>query len=146
MEEIRQWFLSLCGATAITGIFHVFLENSSLKKSINIFLSIFVLFYTIIPLSNIEPINVELDLKNVEFSDFSKENYEQIILTAINNVCAENDVEIISVDIDSYIEDENLVVNKIEVETDTPNKSKEIEDILKNKFGFEVNVYWKTRC
>lgn len=141
MEEIRQWFLSLCGATAITGIFHVFLENSSLKKSINIFLSIFVLFYTIIPLSNIEPINVELDLKNVEFSDFSKENYEQIILTAINNVCAENDVEIISVDIDSYIEDENLVVNKIEVETDTPNKSKEIEDILKNKFGFEVNVY-----
>lgn len=141
MEEIRQWFLSLCGATAITGIFHVFLENSSLKKSINIFLSIFVLFYTIIPLSNIEPINVELDLKNVEFSDFSKENYEQIILTTINNVCAENDVEIISVDIDSYIEDENLVVNKIEVETDTPNKSKEIEDILKNEFGFEVNVY-----
>lgn len=141
MEEIRQWFLSLCGATAITGIFHVFLENSSLKKSINIFLSIFVLFYTIIPLSNIEPINVELDLKNVEFSDFSKENYEQIILTTINNVCAENDVEIISVDIDSYIEDENLVVNKIEVETDTPNKSEEIEDILKNEFGFEVNVY-----
>lgn len=141
MEEIRQWFLSLCGATAITGIVHVFLENSSLKKSINIFLSIFVLFYTIIPLSNIEPINVELDLKNVEFSDFSKENYEQIILTTINNVCAENDVEIISVDIDSYIEDENLVVNKIEVETDTPNKSKEIEDILKNEFGFEVNVY-----
>lgn len=141
MEEIRQWFLSLCGATAITGIFHVFLENSSLKKSINIFLSIFVLFYTIIPLSNIEPINVELDLKNVEFSDFSKENYEQIILTTINNVCAENDVEIISVDIDSYIEDENLVVNKIEVETDTPNKSEEIEAILKNEFGFEVNVY-----
>ena len=141
MEEIRQWFLSLCGATAITGIFHVFLENSSLKKSINIFLSIFVLFYTIIPLSNIEPINVELDLKNVEFSDFSKENYEQIILTTINNVCAENDVEIISVDIDSYIEDENLVVNKIEVETDTPNKSEKIEDILKNEFGFEVNVY-----
>ena len=141
MEEIRQWFLSLCGATAITGIFHVFLENSSLKKSINIFLSIFVLFYTIIPLSNIEPINVELDLKNVEFSDFSKENYEQIILTTINNVCAENDVEIISVDIDSYIEDENLVVDKIEVETDTPNKSEEIEDILKNEFGFEVNVY-----
>lgn len=141
MEEIRQWFLSLCGATAITGIFHVFLENSSLKKSINIFLSIFVLFYTIIPLSNIEPINVELDLKNVEFSDFSKENYEQIVLTTINNVCAENDVEIISVDIDSYIEDENLVVDKIEVETDTPNKSEEIEDILKNEFGFEVNVY-----
>ena len=141
MEEIRQWFLSLCGATAITGIFHVFLENSSLKKSINIFLSIFVLFYTINPLSNIEPINVELDLKNVEFSDFSKENYEQIVLTTINNVCAENDVEIISVDIDSYIEDENLVVDKIEVETDTPNKSEEIEDILKNEFGFEVNVY-----
>ena len=141
MEEIRQWFLSLCGATAITGIFHVFLENSSLKKSINIFLSIFVLFYTIIPLSNIEPINVELDLKNVEFSEFSKENYEQIILTTINNVCDENGVEIISVNIDSYIEDENLVVNKIEVETDTPNKLEEIEDILKNEFGFEVNVY-----
>ena len=141
MEEVRQWFLSLCGATAITGIFHVFLENSSLKKTINIFLSIFVLFYTIIPLSNIEPINVDVDLKNLEFSEFSKENYEQIILTTINNVCDENGVEIISVNIDSYIEDEKLVVNKIDVETDTPNKSKIIEDILKNDFGFEVNVY-----
>lgn len=140
MESIKQWILSLCGATAITGIFQFFLSNSNLKKSINIFLSVFVLFYTVIPLSNLEPINLELDFENVEQSVFSKENYEEIILATIRNVCEENDVEVISVDIDSYIEKDSLVVNKIEIEIDAPSKSDNIENILKNEFGFEVCV------
>lgn len=140
MDAIKQWILSLCGATAITGVFQVFLSNTNFKKVINTFLSVFVLFYTIIPLSNIESVNMDFDFDNPELSEFSEENYEQVIIATIKSVCEENDVEVISIDIDSYINDDYLVIEKIEVETDTPAKSEEIEIILKNEFGFEVSV------
>ncbi len=140
MDVIKQWVLSLCGATAITGVFQVFLSNTNFKKAINTFLSVFVLFYTIIPLSNIESINMNFDFENLELNEFSEENYEQVIITTIKSICEDCDVEVISVDIDSYINDDCLVVEKIEVETDTPTKSDEIEAILKNEFGFEVSV------
>lgn len=144
MDAIKQWILSLCGATAITGVFQVFLSNTNFKKVINTFLSVFVLFYTIIPLSNIESVNMDFDFDNPELSEFSEENYEQVIIATIKSVCEDNDVEVISIDIDSYINDDYLVIEKIEVETDTPTKSEEIEIILKNEFGFEVSVNWKT--
>lgn len=140
MDAIKQWILSLCGATAITGVFQVFLSNTNFKKVINTFLSIFVLFYTIIPLSNIKSFNMNFDFENLELNEFSEENYEQVIITAIKSICEDCNVEVISVDIDSYINDDCLVVDKIEVETDTPTKSEEIEAILKNEFGFEVSV------
>ena len=143
MDAIKQWILSLCGATAITGVFQVFLSNTNFKKVINTFLSIFVLFYTIIPLSNIKSFNMNFDFENLELNEFSEENYEQVIITAIKSICEDCNVEVISVDIDSYINDDCLVVDKIEVETDTPTKSEEIEAILKNEFGFEVSVNWK---
>ena len=140
MDAIKQWILSLCGATAITGVFQVFLSNTNFKKVINTFISIFVLFYTIIPLSNIESVNMNFDFENHELNEFSEENYEQVIITTIKSICKDYGVEVISVDIDSYINDDCLVVDKIEVETDTPTKSEEIEAILKNEFGFEVSV------
>ena len=140
MDAIKQWILSLCGATAITGVFQIFLSNTNFKKVINTFLSIFVLFYTIIPLSNIKSFNMNFDFENLELNEFSEENYEQVIITAIKSICEDCNVEVISVDIDSYINDDCLVVDKIEVETDTPTKSEEIEAILKNEFGFEVSV------
>ena len=140
MDAIKQWILSLCGATAITGVFQVFLSNTNFKKVINTFLSVFVLFYTIIPLSNIESVNMDFDFDNPELSEFSEENYEQVIIATIKSVCEDNDVEVISIDIDSYIKDDYLVIEKIEVETDTPTKSEKIEIILKNEFGFEVSV------
>lgn len=87
-----------------------------------------------------EKLKVNFDFDNIEISEFSEESYEQIILATITSVCEDNDVNLISVDIDSYIDDDCLVVNKIEVETDTPIKSDKIENILKNEFGFEVSV------
>lgn len=145
MDAIKQWILSLCGATAITGVFQVFLSNTNFKKVINTFLSIFVLFYTIIPLSNIKSFNINFDFENLELNEFSEENYEQVIITAIKSICEDCNVEVISVDIDSYINDDCLVIEKIEVETDAPTKSEEIEAILKNEFGFEVSVNWKMK-
>lgn len=141
MGPIRQWFLSLCGAMAITGIFNVFLSNTNFKKAINVFLSIFVLFYTVIPLTDIKTGDIDLDFESVEINELTKDSYEQIILMTIKNVCDEREVEVISVDIDSHINDDNnLAVDKILVEIDSTNKSEEIESILKNEFGFEVSV------
>lgn len=140
MEPIKQWFLSLCGATAITGVFNIFLSNSNFKKAINVFLSIFVLFYTVIPLTDIKKTNYDFDFENIELSEFSKENYEQVIITAIKNVCEENNVELFSVDIDSHIIDDSLVVEKIIVDIDNSANSEKIEKILYEQCGFEVSV------
>lgn len=140
MELIKQWFLSLCAATAITGIFNVFLSNTNFKKTVNVFLTIFVLFYTVIPLSNIQSSDISSNIEDVEQSQLTEENYEQVIVTAIKNICDNKNIEVLSVDIESYMDDDCLVVEKILVETDTPDKSKNIEELLKNELGFEVNV------
>lgn len=140
MELIKQWFLSLCAATAITGIFNVFLSNTNFKKTVNVFLTIFVLFYTVIPLSNIQSSDISFNIEDVEQSQLTEENYEQVIATAIKNICDNNNIEVLSVDIESYMDDDCLVVEKILVETDTPDKSKNIEELLKNELGFEVSV------
>lgn len=140
MELIKQWFLSLCAATAITGIFNVFLSNTNFKKAVNVFLTIFVLFYTVIPLSNIQSSNISFNIEDVEQSQLTEENYEQVIATAIKNICDNNNIEVLSVDIDSYMDDDCLVVEKLLVETDTPDKSKNIEELLKKELGFEVSV------
>ncbi len=140
MELIKQWFLSLCAATAITGIFNVFLSNTNFKKTVNVFLTIFVLFYTIIPLSNIQSSDISFNIEDMEQSQLTEENYEQVIATAIKNICDNNNIEVLSVDIDSYMDDDCLVVEKLLVETDAPDKSKNIEELLKKELGFEVSV------
>lgn len=136
----KQWMLSLCGATAITGIFNIFLSNSNLKKSINVFLSIFVLFYTLIPLSKIEFNDFQYDFNNIEFNEVTEEGYEKIIVSSIKEVCSKNSVEVISVDVDSYISDKYLFVNEIVVKIDESEKSKAIEGLLESELGFEVTV------
>lgn len=140
MELIKQWFLSLCAATAITGIFNVFLSNTNFKKAVNVFLTIFVLFYTVIPLSNIQSSKISFNIEDVEQSQLTEEIYEQVIATAIKNICDNNNIEVLSVDIDSYMDDDCLVVEKLLVETDTPDKTKNIEELLKRELGFEVSV------
>ena len=141
MEIIRHWIISLCGATALTGLFHVFLSKSSAQKAINIFLSIFVLFYTIIPLTDIEYSN-QFEIENVDMNidELSKDCYEQIIFSSINKICSENSVELLSIDIDSNLQDEILNVNKIIVEIDNSERAKEIETQIYEELGFEVIV------
>lgn len=141
MDLIRQWILSLCGATAISGLFQVFLSNSNLKKTINIFLSIFILFYTIIPLSNIPMNKLDFEFSNIVFGELTEETYENVIKMTIEEICVQNSVDVISIDIDSYISDDYLYVNNISVTIDKSEKSGLIESQLKEKLGFEVSVY-----
>lgn len=141
MDLIKQWILSLCGATAISGLFQVFLSSSNLKKSINVFLSIFILFYTVIPLSDIKTDNPGFEFGNTEIGELTEEAYENVIKMTVEEVCSQNSVNVISIDIDSYISDNYLYVNDIMVSIDKPEKSGLIESQLKEKFGFEVSVY-----
>ena len=141
MDLIKQWILSLCGATAISGLFQVFLSSSNLKKSINVFLSIFILFYTVIPLSDIKTNNPDFEFGNTEIGELTEEAYENVIKMTVEEVCSQNSVNVISIDIDSYISDNYLYVNDITVSIDKPEKSGLIESQLKEKFGFEVSVY-----
>lgn len=141
MDLIKQWILSLCGATAISGLFQVFLSSSNLKKSINVFLSIFILFYTVIPLSYIKTDNPDFEFGNTEIGELTEEAYENVIKMTVEEVCSQNSVNVISIDIDSYISDNYLYVNDITVSIDKPEKSGLIESQLKEKFGLEVSVY-----
>ena len=143
MEDIKQFLLSVCGATAISGIFQIFLSNSNLKKSINVFLSIFVLFYTLMPLSNLNFEEFKFEFDSYSTNALNQEAYEEIISTSINDVCVKNSVEVITIDIDSYINDDYLQIDKIIVKISNPEKAQLIENEIKKQLGYEVIVNWK---
>ncbi len=144
MEDLKLWAFSLSGALVVTSVFRILINKSSLYKSINIFLSVFVFLYTIIPLervfNNFE-FTTQFENREESYNEYYRNGYESIIKNAINNICEENNVSVISVNIDSYI-DENgyLCVRNIEVEIDSPKKKDEIKNIIYDKTGFEVSV------
>ena len=143
MDNFKLWAYSLCGAIVITSVFKLIVSESRLKKSIDIFLSVFIFFYSIIPLSDIGDlfdISV-LDSNNVDESEIYLESFDKIVVESINSVCDDNNVTIISVEIDSYIDnDDNYVVNKIIVETDLPERNEEMESTLYEQLKFEVDM------
>ena len=143
MDSFKLWAYSLCGAIVITSVFKLIVSDSRLKKSINIFLSAFIFFYSIIPLSNIGDLFdiTVLNSNNEDLSEIYIEGFDKIVVESINSVCDDNNVTIISIEIDSYIDnDDNYVVNKIIVETDSPERNEEMESTLYEQLKFEVDV------
>ena len=143
MDNLKLWALSLCGALVITSVFRLIISGSRLEKSVNVFLSVFIFFYSIIPLSNI----TEIDDLSFNFEVEEKEDeiyldgYEMVVVESIKKVCNENNVSVISVDIDSYLDDKNeYTVNEIIVEIDAPERANEIKSVLENQLNFEVEV------
>ena len=143
MDNLKLWALSLCGALVITSVFRLIISGSRLEKSVNVFLSVFIFFYSIIPLSNI----TEIDDLSFNFEVEEKEDeiyldgYEMVVVESIKKVCNENNVSVISVDIDSYLDDKNeYTVNEIIVEIDSPERANEIKSVLENQLNFEVEV------
>ena len=142
MENFKVWIISLCGAGIISSLFKILESNSNVKKSVNIFLSMFVFLYTIIPIENVIS-DLKIDtIENYDDSDYTeiyKSGYETIIIKTIENVCASNGVTILSINIDSYIdENQYLVVNRIELELNTDEKNQIIQKELKEKSDIEV--------
>ena len=142
MENFKVWIISLCGAGIISSLFKILVSNSNVKKSVNIFLSMFVFLYTIIPIENvISDLKIDTieDYDDSEYTEIYKSGYETIIIKTIENVCASNGVTLLSINIDSYIdENQYLVVNKIELELNTDEKNQIIQKELKEKSGIEV--------
>ncbi len=145
MDGIKIWALSLCGALVVTSIFRILISTSSLNKSINIFLSMFIFLYSVIPLENIvtnSSFNLDVQDDVVSYEEYYKNGYENIVIEAIKNVCEDNDVSVISIDIDSYIdENEYYCINNILLEINSSDMKEIIRKDLKERLGFEVNVY-----
>lgn len=145
MDSFKVWILSLCGALVITSIFRILIHNSSVSKSINIFLSMFIFLYSIIPLEglfNNFDFSPNIENETRPYDEYYKDGYERIVVEAINNVCEKNNVSVIEIDMDSYIDDNGYYcINKLEIEIDSPDKKELIISELKNTFGFEVTVY-----
>ncbi len=145
MENFKLWALSLCGALVVTSIFRILMSDSHLKKSINIFLSMFIFLYSVIPLGEIFA-SKSLTLNSREettlsYDDFYKKSYEKIIEKAIGDICENNDVSVISIDFNSYIdENEYYCVKSIFLKINNSEKAEQIKNEINNAFGFEVEV------
>lgn len=144
MIGFKAWILSLCGATAITSLFRILLSGSSLKKVLNVFFSLFILFYTVIPLQSfLGEYSLKSEIKNQDFdySEYYKEGFEKVVKTSIENVCSEMSVEIRDFSILSYVNDDGyLCIEKLIIDIDDNEKIEDVKSKLKKQLGYEVNV------
>ena len=142
MENIKIWTFSLCGALFITAIFRIIISGSRLEKSVNIFLSVFIFLYAVLPINNIEfNIDSYLDIEEYNTEDIYQEGYENIVKESILKVCTEKNIDIESISVDSYIDDNgDYVIDKIIIESNVSDKKDYIKSIIKSELGFEVEV------
>lgn len=146
MENIKIWTFSLCGALFITAIFRIIISGSRLEKSVNIFLSVFIFLYAVLPINNIEfNIDSYLDIEEYNTEDIYQEGYENIVKESILKVCTDKNIDIESISVDSYIDDNgDYVIYKIIIESNVSDKKDYIKSIIKSELGFEVEVIWIT--
>lgn len=145
MDLFKNWMLSLGVATIISSLCKILLSDSSVKKTVGIFFSVFILFYTITPIKNIE-VKYDIDEQITSTTDQNdivyKKSYEKIMINSIKDLCGENDVEVISYEIDSYIDEENVYcVSSFKLTIDDKKKTELIKNLIKNQLGYEVTVY-----
>lgn len=142
MESFKIWLISLCGATAVSAVFKLLLADSSLKKVINVFFSIFILFYTVMPIQSFFKKSIKIDVENssMSYEEYYQDGYEAIVTQAVTNLCNNMNIKVLTMEIDSYIDNEGyLNVNKIKLKTNAENPII-IEEKIKSELGFEVEV------
>ncbi len=144
MDNIKLWMLSLCGATAITAIFKILLSDTNLKKAINVFFSVFILFYILTPLNDY----IKNDNSIINFYEHKTDKdeiyisgYEEIIKLSLENICNEKSIKVLDIKIESYLDDDgNIYINSLEIDIDDNNRILEIESVINEKLGYEVKV------
>lgn len=144
MNGFKLWIFSVCGATAITALFKILLSGSKLKKTLDIFFSLFVLLYTVVPLTGIHFENLlsgDNSEETASFDEYYEEGYKSYVEQSVRIVCDEMSVKVLSVDISSYIDSEGcLVIESLSIETDSLERNEEIKETIKKRLGFEVNI------
>lgn len=145
MSGFKTWVLSVCGAMILSSLFKTVLSDSSLKKSVSIFFSLFILFYTIIPLADSfgEREESELEINtDINYDEVFNEAYEKIVEQSIINVCEENSVDVSDIEIDSYLNDDGvLCVESIKIHIIQSERASEVKNMINKQLGFEVDVY-----
>ena len=144
MDNMKLWMLSLCGATAITAIFKILLSDSNLKKVINIFFSIFILFYILMPVKYFiknDSQNVDFGNNEISSNEIYVKGYEEIITNSLEIICSKMSVNILNTQIDSYIDEEGfLYINSLEIDIDDNSRIFEIKSAINKQLGYEVIV------
>lgn len=142
MESLKIWIISLCSATVISSIFKSLIENSTLKKTVNIFLSLFVLFYTIIPIAKISfNTPADIDESTDNFNAYYIDGYENIIKLSIENECERLSVKMNDFQIKSSLDnDNNIVIEELKVVINDSSKADELKEQIKKNLGYEVTV------
>lgn len=142
MENIKIWTFSLCGALFITAIFRIIVSGSRLEKSVNIFLSVFIFLYAVIPFNDINfNVDSSFDIEENNTDVIYQEGYKNIVIESIETICTDKNINIDSIYIDSYIESNgDFVINKIIIECETSDNKEIIKSIIKSELGFEVEV------
>ncbi len=144
MESFKVWILSICGATLVTSLCKVILSKSKIQKMTNVFLSIFVLLYTILPIKsiNLNFNNFQNEIIDEDSYDlYYQEGYKTIVSESIKNICEKHDINIISIEMNSYIDDENyFVVDNLVIDIEDDSRIFEAKDLLKNNLNYEVSV------
>ncbi|MGN0538705.1 MAG: hypothetical protein ACI4KI_02515 [Candidatus Fimenecus sp.] len=144
MDGFKTWILSVCGAMILSSLFKMILSDSSLKKSVNIFFSLFILFYTVVPLSSAfgeSKINESEITAESNYGEIFDEAYKRIVERSISNVCAEISADISDIQIEAYSNDDGILcVESIKVDIVQNEKAQEAENAIKKQLGFEVDV------
>ena len=142
MESIKIWIISIFGAGIVVSVFNILIGNSKVKKTANIFLSMFVFFYTVIPIAHIAA-DYKLDIENteIEYAEIYKNGYELLIRESVVNICKENNALLVHFSMDSYIDSEGyLNVNYIEIQLNDSDKNEIIKNEIKNRLQIEVTL------
>lgn len=141
MELIKNYIFSICGAGAVVSAAKIILHNSKLTKTVNIFLSLFLLFYMAAPFGKADTDTFFDDLKKTEESEtYPNENYADFIKFTVDKVCAEQNCAVEKTVIHEKEKDGEKVIDFIEIELNDKSKAENISEILKNEYGFEVSV------
>ncbi len=142
MEGFKFWIISLCGAMSVSAIFKLLLSDSKFKKVINVFFSVFILFYTVIPVKALLKSYSQNKFSDTKlyYDSYYQEGYQAVIEQSVKNVLSEIDVRVLDIEISAYIDEEGyLVVKEITVKTDSESHST-IKEKIKSELGFEVTV------
>lgn len=142
MEEIKALLISLGGAIALTSLFKILLSDSSLKKVLNIFFSSLILFYIFIPISSIAKTDFEVNDYVANDEQAIQNGMELVVVKSVEEVCSKSEVNVINIEIDAYIENDQLNVNELIVYIEEKDRVIEVQNEIKKNLDYEVLVQW----
>lgn len=147
MNIIKLWLMSVAGALITTSLLKILTSDTKIKKIINIFMSIFILFYTVSPVWKYIKNNdffshkYQYEQKNNNVESLYKESYESIIINSIKKICNEKNVQINNIKIDSELsEDGYLIVKSLNLDVSNCDNTEILKKQIKDSLGFEVIV------